>query len=58
MYFCMILKLRMASLRQLIDNNEIEITKDVKVQVLGKLLPIATKGDEFRVNGDMKDRAK
>ena len=58
MYFCMILKLRMTSLRQLIDNNEIEITKDVKMQVLGKLLPIATKDDEYRVNGDMKDRAK
>ena len=57
MYFCMILKLRMASLRQLIDNNEIEITKDVKMQVLEKLLPIATKGDAYRVNGDMKDRA-
>ena len=58
MYFCMILKLRMTSLRQLIENNEIEITEDVKMQVLGKLLPIATKGDSFHVNGDMKDRAK
>ena len=54
----MILKLRMTSLRQLIDNNEIEITKDVKMQVLEKLLPIASKGNENRVNGDMKDRAK
>ena len=58
MYFCMILKLRMTSLRQLIDNNEIELTDKVKQQVLNELLPIATKGDSFYVNGDMKDRAQ
>ena len=58
MYLCMILKLRMASLRQLIDNNEIELTDEVKQQVLNKLLPIATNDDSFYVNGDMKDRAQ
>ena len=58
MYFCMILKLRMTSLRQLIDKNQIQLTDEVKQQVLNKLLPIATKGDYFYVNGDMKDRAQ
>ena len=58
MYCCLILKLRMTSLRNLIDNDKIEITNSVKIQVLKELLPIATKGDDYRVNGDMKDRAK
>ena len=58
MYCCLILKLRKTSLRNLIDNDNIEITNDVKIQVLKELLPIATKGDLNYVNGDMKDRAK
>ena len=58
MYCCLILKLRKTSLRNLIDNDNIEITNDVKKQVLEELLPIATKGSNLYVNGDMKDRVK
>ena len=58
MYCCLILKLRKTSLRNLIDNDNIEITNDVKIQVLEELLPIATMSDLIYVNGDMKDRAK
>ena len=55
MYCCLILKLRKTSLRNLIDNDNIEITNDVKILVLEELLPIATKGDSGFVNGDIKD---
>ena len=58
MYCCLILKLRKTSLRNLIDNDNIEITNDVKIQVLKELLPIAAKGHPGFVNGDMKDRVQ
>ena len=48
----------MTSLRKLIDNDKVELTDGVKKQVLKDLLPIATKGHESRVNGDLKDTAK
>ena len=58
MYCCLILKLRKTSLRNLIDNDNIEITNDFKILVLEELLPIATKGHYDYVNGDMKVRAR
>ena len=58
MYCCLILKLRKSSLRNLIDNDKIEITNNVKIQVLEDLLPLATEVDSGFVNGDMKERAK
>ena len=33
-------------------------TDELKKQVLEELLPIATRGDSFYVNGDMKDRTQ
>ena len=58
MYCCLILKLRKSSLRNLIDNDKIEITNTVKKLVLEELLPIATKGNSTYVNGDIKDIAQ
>ena len=40
------------------DDEEIKLTDEVKKQVLKELLPIASKGDVFDVNGDIKDRAQ
>ena len=54
----MILKLRMTSLRGMLDNDEIELTNEVKKQVLEDLLPIVTKGSAGYVNGDIKGRAQ
>ena len=54
----MILKLRMTSLRGMLDNDEIELTDEVKKQILNELLPIAAAGNYRYVNGDMKDRAQ
>ena len=42
----------------MLDNDEIELTDEVKKQILNELLPIATRGNSFFVNGDMKDRAR
>ena len=42
----------------MLDNDEIELTDEVKKQILNKLLPIAAAGQFVYVNGDMKDKAK
>ena len=48
----------MASLRGILDNDKVKLTDGVKNQILNELLPIATRGHSFYVNGDMKDRAQ
>ena len=48
----------MSSLRKIMDDDKVQITDDVKKQVLKDLLPIATNDDSSYVNGDIKDRAK
>ena len=42
----------------MLDNDQIELTNEVKKQILNELLPIAVAGRDATVNGDMKDRAK
>ena len=42
----------------MLDNDEIELTDEVKKQILDELLPNATRGHSTFVNGDMKDRAQ
>ena len=42
----------------MLDNDEIELTDEVKKQILNELLPFAAARRDVTVNGDMKDRAK
>ena len=42
----------------MLDNDEIELTDEVKKQILNELLPVAAADNYLYVNGDMKDRAQ
>ena len=40
----------------MMDDDKIEISDHIKKEILKGLLPIAASGDEFMVNGDLKDK--